>query len=269
MCKQIIWYIVKLTFMTIKYIIYVEGNNLERQRIKLDIYDNKVCNALYKCQDGERFCKSMASKLVFYDSQEILFMHSESINKHDQKYDISKLKKVEFLESGEKVEKVVSLESHWIAVLISNKKEKKTSYKKILYVSPDGEGYFSDDFESANKGLVSENVLVEYAYDYPNGIYRLGERFFDGKHNEFLKSYYDAMRKKITQIFADILDNPSIKLEDIYPMIVEGLKDKENKEKFNFAKFLDFAYSQFLIDEIIKFEKEYADLVSKKQPYSE
>ena len=98
---------------------------MEGRTFKLDIYDNRVCNNLYSCDKDEKYCKSMISKLVFFDRDELLQMHADSLMNRDFKYDVSTLKTVPFLEKNEKVEKVVPLEGHWFAVFFYDKKTKE------------------------------------------------------------------------------------------------------------------------------------------------
>ena len=137
---------------------------------KLDIYNNSVCNSLYNCQKDEKYCKSMVSKLVFYDRDEILDRHSKSLTDKNYKYSVDDLPKKSFLGPKEKVLKVIPLESSWIAVLFADKKTGELIKDKVMYISSDGEGYFSSDLESALNGIVPDEMYCKFVEDNPNNV---------------------------------------------------------------------------------------------------
>ena len=79
---------------------------IDERIYKLDFYNNKVSNALFKCADGENYCKSMISKLVFYDRDEIIKMHSDSLMKRIVKYDVSELQTISCVDQNEKIKQI-------------------------------------------------------------------------------------------------------------------------------------------------------------------
>ena len=230
---------------------------MDNQTYKLDIYDKLTYSRISNCQKGEKYCAQMIPKLVFYDRNQILDMHAASLTKDGVEYDISKLKPNKFLDMSEKVTRILPLESKWIAVLFENKQTGEPILDKVMYISPNGDGYFSSDVQTAVKSGIPEEIYVRFIRDDPNGLWMIDKKYFDGTHLEFEKKLNDAAREVVTKIFADLLDNPEIKLEDLYPMIVEGLRHREDEEKLSQIRFIDFAYAQFRIEEIINFDKNY------------
>ena len=239
---------------------------MENRTFKLDIYDNKVCNNLYSCDKDEKYCKSMISKLVFFDRDEILQMHADSIMNREIKYDVSTLKTVPFLEKNEKVERVVPLEGHWIAVFFADKNTKEVINNKVMYISSDGDGYFSDNVECALKGTVPEEIYAIYVKENPNGLLILDRKFKEDDYSESRKKLYDIARSEITRLFANFLGNPDIKLEDLESIISDGFRHKEDKEKFEKVKLLDFLYCQTIAEKIIDFDKKYNEYHSASEP---
>ncbi len=243
---------------------------MEEQSFKLDIYDNKVCNNLFNCQKDEKYCKSMISKLVFYDRDEILDMHSRKMQDRNFVYDVSTLEPREFLQKQEKVDRVVPLESHWIAVFFADKKTKQTILNKVMYIASDGDGYFSDDVESALKGIVPEEIYLKYKRNNPNGLLMLDERYSDGTHDDFLKKMNDIAREKFTRILAKMVKKPDFVLEDLSAIISDGFrKRKEDPEAYEHARLLDFIYWQLGIEKIVEFDKKYNEKYFGSQPNGE
>ena len=242
---------------------------MEKKSYKLNNYSNRVSNGIFNCQKGEKFCKSMISKLVFYDRNEILDMHYKHLTDVNFDYDNITLEPVEFLEKDEKVEKVIPLESKWIAVIFANKKTKQIIPNKIMYIASDGDGYFSSNVDSALKGIVPEEIYLKYKRNNPNGLLLLDKKYYDGTHDEFLKKMNDAARESLTKDLAMLVDKPDLVLEDLDSIISEGCKKmKEDPEAHEFALFLDFVCLQLGVYEVIKFDKEYAEKQVKKQPDS-
>ena len=233
---------------------------------KLDIYNNSVCNSLYNCQKDEKYCKSMVSKLVFYDRDEILDRHSKSLTDKNYKYSVDDLPKKSFLGPKEKVLKVIPLESSWIAVLFADKKTGELIKDKVMYISSDGEGYFSSDLESALNGIVPDEMYCKFVEDNPNNVVFLESRFQKGTRIELLKKLCDVARVTLTEWFAGLLENPDITLEDVYPAILNSRKGKDGKENFENFRFLDFIYSQTAVDFIVKFDEEYNKNSAGSQP---
>ena len=240
---------------------------MQEKSFKLDIYDNKVCNNLFNCQKDEKFCRTMISKLVFYDRDEILDMHSRHMQDRNFVYDVSTLQPVEFLQKNEKVDRIIPLESRWIAVFFSDKKTKQVIPNKVMYIASDGDGYFSEDTESALKGIVPEEIYLKYKSNNPNGLLLLDERYSDGTHDDFLKKMNDVAREKFTRLFEGIVDKPDFVLEDLSAIISKGFKNKnENPEEYEQAKLLDFIYWQLGIEAIIDFDKKYYEKYANTQP---
>ena len=243
---------------------------MEEKSYKLDMYNDRVCNNLFNCQKDEKYCKSMVSKLVFYDRNEILGMHSKHMSERNFVYDVSTLEPVEFLQKGEKVDRVIPLESHWIAVFFADKKTKEIIPNKVMYIASDGDGYFSSDVESALNGIVPEEIYLQYKRNNPNGLLLLDERYSDGTHDEFLKKMNDIAREKFTDLMAKMIGKPDLVLEDVSSIVSEGFKrKKEDPDAYEFARLLDFIYWQLGIENIVEFDKKYAEKQSKNQPGSE
>lgn len=241
---------------------------IDNKPYKLDVYDMKVSNSIYKCAESEKACKSMVSKLVFYDRDEILKMHADSIGSKGEKYDISKLKPIEFLKDGEGVEKVVPLEGNWLGVFFKDKKTNKRIEQKLMYVSPEGEGYITDDMSSALAGFVPEEVYFEHLENSPQSFVMLDEKYFDGTHDEFLSRFYAKTRQVLTKILSiyingsadnlndkDFANRKDLSLEDISYKIIFELRRKEKQDDFGMYKSIDFIYSTFGGDRIIKDEQ--------------
>ena len=239
---------------------------MENKTFKLDIYDNRVCNNLYNCDKDEKYCKSMISKLVFFDRDEILQMHADSLMNREIKYDVSTLQTVPFLEKNEKVERIVPLEGHWLAVFLSDKKSKEIIKDKVMYISSDGDGYFSSNVDCALKGTVPDEVYAIYIRENPNGLVFLDRKFKPDDYSESRKKLYDIAREEITKIFANFLDNPEIKLEDIHPIISEGFRNKSDEENYKKVKLLDFLYCQTIAETIIEFDKKFNEFHSSSEP---
>lgn len=234
--------------------------------LKLDIYNNSVCNNLYNCQKDEKYCKSMVSKLIFYDRDEILDRHSKSLTDRNYKYSVDDLPKKSFFGPKEKVLKIIPLECNWIAVLFADKKTDELIKDKVMYISSDGEGYFSTDLESALNGIVPDEMYCKFVEDNPNNVVFLESKFQKGTRVELLKKLCDIARVTLTEWFAGLLENPDITLEEVYPAILNLRKGKDAKESFENFRFLDFIYSQTAIDFIVKFDEEYNKKSRGSQP---
>ena len=126
---------------------------LEEISLKLDIYNNNICDNLFNCAKDDKYCKSMISKLVFYDRDQILQMHADSLMNRDFKYDVSTLQVVPFLGKNEKVAKIVPLEGHWIAVFFLDKN------KNILKV-----------YENVPKSRILVCRNAYYTYETPVSV---------------------------------------------------------------------------------------------------
>ena len=233
---------------------------------KLDFYNNKVSNALYKCAEGESYCKSMISKLVFYDRDEIIKMHSDSLMKRNVKYDVSELQTISCVDQNEKIERVVPLEGHWIAVFFADKKTEELITNKVMYISSEGDGFVSDNIDCALNGTAPDEVYAAFVKVNPNALVVLDRKFEKDDFSESRKKLYDIARAEITDIFASVLGNPDIKLEDLHAIIREGFKNKEDEVNYEKARLLDFMYSNTIVDAIIEFDQKYNEYHASKQP---
>lgn len=239
---------------------------LEEISLKLDIYNNNICDNLFNCAKDDKYCKSMISKLVFYDRDQILQMHADSLMNRDFKYDVSILQVVPFLGKNEKVAKIVPLEGHWIAVFFLDKKSKEVIKDKVMYISSEGDGYFSSNVEYALNGKVPEDIYAKFIKQNPNGLLFLDRIFKEDDYGAIRKMLYDVARAEITKLFANILDKDDITLEDIYPTIIHGFRNKDNTEEYEKSSILEFIYSQTVAEQIIKFDKKYNEFHSESQP---
>ena len=230
---------------------------IDKNKYKLDIYDNKVANNLFSCDDDEKYCKSMLKKLVFYDRTAVLDLHMHSIMEKNVKYDINTLDVISPLDKDESYEKVIPLDKNWIGVFFCNKKTKQRIDNKMMYISPDGDGFVTDDTKSALNGYVPEYVYEEYVKDYPYGRIDIDQKYLDGSHDEFLKKLYDIVRSQMTDIFAKLFDNPNIKLEEVMDIVKEGLKKDTNSEEYKTCRTADDIFYHFGMDYIIDFDKKY------------
>ena len=94
----------------------------------------------------------------------------------------------------------------------------------------------------------------------------MDRKFKEDDFSDSRKKLYDIARAEITRLFVSFLDNPDIKLEDIYPIIKEGFRNKEDKEQYEKASLLDFLYCQTIAEKIIEFDKKYNEFHSSSEP---
>lgn len=241
---------------------------IDNKPYKLDVYNYKISNNIYKCASSERACKQMIAMLVFYDREAILKKHSDSIQYKDAKYDISDLEPIPFLESNQKVEKVVPLDKNWLGVFISDKKTGKLVEDKLMYVSPEGEGYMTDDAKPALEGCVPDYVYFQYEEDSPSSYTLIDEKYLDGTHDEFLHKLYETARKTVTNFVLrvvvanrDEFENKSfanqddISLEDIGYAITTEFSKRERGSDFDLYRAMDLMFSFFGGDKIIELER--------------
>lgn len=233
---------------------------------KLDIYDNRVCTNIYNCAKDEKYCKSMISKLVFYDRDEILDRHSKSLTDRTYKYTVEDLPKKPFLGPKEKVLKVIPLECNWLAVIFADKKTDEIIKDKVMYISNEGDGYFSTDMESALNGVVPDEIYCKLAEEDPNYVAFLNDKFPKGTRVELIKKLCDISRKPLTELFAALLEKPDITLEEVYSTISKLYKESKSKKDFDSCNSLDFIYMQTAVDFIVKFDEEYNKNKSGSQP---
>lgn len=240
---------------------------------KLDIYNNRLASAIYSCSKGEDYCKRVINKLVFYDRDEILDMHAKSLCRERIPYDVSKLEPIPFLDKNEKVAKVVPLDRFWLGVFIADKKTGEIKENKIMYVSPEGEGYITDEFTPACSGYVPECVYVQFAFDSPFMVDCLDEKYYDGTHDEFLKKLYDKARERIVNVFVPIMKNENINIENKEHMTLEDISEFFTNEYRKKVKSQDFAYYRALDElfgrlggyKVIDFDKKYNEKYNKSE----
>lgn len=118
------------------------------EHFKLDMHDTRLNNLRFKCQEDENSCKLLAKKLVFYNRDDVLDMHANNLY-YGQPYNIELLDKIEFLDKMETVDRIVPLDRRWLGVLIKNKKTNEPNLHKVMYISPEGDGYLCDEIEPA------------------------------------------------------------------------------------------------------------------------
>lgn len=241
---------------------------IDNKPYKLDVYNYKISNNFYKCASSERACKQMIAMLVFYDREAILKKHSDSIQYKDAKYDISDLEPIPFLEGNQKVEKVVPLDKNWLGVFIADKKTGKLVENKLMYVSPEGEGYMTNDTKSALEGYVPDYVYFQYEEDSPSSYALIDEKYLDGKHDEFLLKLYEIARKTVTNFVVRIIETnqeefenksfanrDDISLEDIGYAVRTEFSKREKGSDFGLYRAMDLIFSFFGGDRIIEDER--------------
>ena len=243
---------------------------IDKQVYKLNIYDNKVCNALYKCATDERYCRAMIKHLVFFDHAQVLDLHAKSLSHKDAVYDIANLKPLQFHEENETVAKVIPLDRHWLAVFFKDKKTGVINEEKVMYVSNDGEGFISDEIVPALNGYVPEDVYLKNLEVNPISYAGLHDKYFDGTHDEFLGVFFAKARQVVTKYIVDIIrglgdkvqdsvlyGKENISLEDIQETIKVEFAKKVKSDNFESYQLLDMIYSFFHGDKIIALSNQY------------
>lgn len=236
---------------------------------KLDFYNVKLGNLFFNCSKSEKNCKTMAGKLVFYDRDEILDMHARSLSKGEP-YDVSKLEKLQFLDKGEVVDRVVPLERFWLAVLLKTKKTNEAIMNKIMYISPNGEGYVSDEIEPAFNGFVPEEVYLKDASEVPMASSWLDDRYKDGTHDEFMKKYACVSRAFVEKVLegliksddfkisnSELKEKEKITIEDVCNAVRTEYKRKQHSEDFSTYEVLDYLLASLGASDVLDLCEKY------------
>lgn len=242
---------------------------IDNKPYKLDVYNIKLSNLIFKCSESEKYCKSMASKLVFYERDKVLDLHAKNLCDRVP-YNIDTLEKLEFLNKGEVVDRVVSLDKYWLAALIKNKKTNEPILNKVMYISPNGEGYLSDEIEPVFNGYVPEEVYLKDATEVPRAINWLHDKYQDGTHNEFMKKYAEASRTFAERVLNNLIkgagakilndelkNKEKISLEEIIEAVKTEFKRKPRGEDFDLYYMLDMILFNFDAEGIIEMQKKY------------
>lgn len=236
---------------------------------KLDIYNTRLSNLLFNCSKDEKNCKTLAGKLTFYKRDEILDLHAKHIQNHEP-YSVDKLEKLQFLDKGEAVDRVVSLDKFWIAVLLKKKKTNEAIFNKVMYVSPNGEGYVSDEIEPAFKGFVPESVYLKDASEVPAAFIWLDEKYQNGKHDEFMKNYAIISRDFIEKTLENFIKSDGINLankelknkekitiEDVFETVRIEFRKKPRGEDFYIYQILDIMLANCGAENVLKLCEKY------------
>lgn len=255
---------------------------IDKQVYKLNIYDNKVGNALYKCSEDEKYCRAMIKHLVFFDNAQVLDLHAKSLSRKDAVYDIASLKPLSFHSENEDVARVIPLDRHWLAVFFKDKKTGNFIEGKAMYVSHDGEGYISDEIAPALNGYVPEEVYLKNLEVNPISYASLHDKYFDGTHDEFLGVFFAKARQVVTKYIVDIVKGlgdkvqdsmlfgkENISLEDIQETIKIEFAKKVKSDNFETYQLLDMIYSFFHGDKIIALSNQYSVNQSENNKESE
>lgn len=248
------------------------------EHFKLDMHDTRLNNLRFKCQEDENSCKLLAKKLVFYNRDEVLDMHSNSMYKK-QPYNIELLDKIEFLDKTEIVDRIVPVDRCWLAVLIKNKKTNEPNLNKVMYISPEGNGYLSDEIEPALGGYVPESVYLKDAREIPGGFAWLDKKYQDGTHDEFMKKYVQASRDfiellmngLIKSVKGDLLNKElaskeRITLEEFTKAVEAEFYKKVRGEDFYIYNALDIMLVEFGAERIIELSEKYCSNSSEEKP---
>lgn len=245
---------------------------IDNKVYKLNIYDSKVSNNLYKCADDEKHCKTMLKKLVFYDRNQVVDMHTQSLSQKDEVYDISTLSPVCVLAENEVFDRVVPLDRHWLGVFLKDTKTGEVKDDKVMYISSDGDGYVSDELQPAIEGCVAKSVYLRHLEEDPTSYVRLHDKYFDGTHDEFLSEFFGKVRRIITKLLVSIIKDEStnlkneelkiredITLEDIRDALSVEFSKKVKSEDFGTYKLIDMLYAFFHCDKIIALSNKYSE----------
>lgn len=239
------------------------------EQYKLDIHNTRLNNLRFKCREDENSCRLLTKKLVFYRRDDVLDMHSNNLY-YEQPYDIELLEKIEFLDKMETIDRIVPLDRRWLGVLIKNKKTNEPNLNKVMYISPEGDGYLCDEIEPALNGYVPESVYLKNAREIPGGFAWLDEKYQDGTHNEFMKKYVQASRDFI-ELWANGLirsikdkllnkefaNKERITLEEFIEAIEIEFRKKVRGEDFYIYESLDFMLTHFGADRVMKLSEKY------------
>lgn len=244
---------------------------IDDKHYKLDIYDVNLSNLIFKCSENKKYCKSMANNLVFYDRDKVLDLHAKHLYDREP-YNIETLEKLQFLNKGEVVDRVVPLEKYWLAVLLKNQKTNKPIVNKVMYISPNGEGYVSDEIEPALKGIVPEEVYLKDANEVIHAYLWLDKKYQDGTHDEFMKKYASASRDFIEKILGGLIkseevylsnekfkNKDKISIEDMFEAVKMEFNKKPHTEDFHFYRALSMMLMTYGAEDVLDMCKKYPE----------
>lgn len=242
---------------------------IDDKHYKLDIYNTRLSNLIFRCSEDEQSRKILAGKLVFYDRDKILDLHAKNLYKREP-YNLENLEKLQFLRNGETVDRVVPLDKFWLAVLLKTKKTNEPIMDKVMYISPNGEAYLCDEIEPVFNGYVPESVYLKDASEVPHAVVWLDDKYQDGTHNEFMKKYVNASRSFAERILVNLIksdgvdlvnkefkNKEKITLENVLEAVRTEYKRKPRGEDFSFYQILDMMLLTCGAEEILNLEKKY------------
>ena len=208
-------------------------------------------------------------KLVFYDADAIAKKYSAYMAKKGD-YDVSQLKNLSCLEKGETFAKIVPIEKKWLAVFIKDDDTNNILQNKIMYLSLSGEGYVSDDVQSALDGNVPRDVLLRHIEEDLWCINELDNKYFDGNHDDLLSEIYGKARAILTEFFVsaiksedsgilnqDLKTRDDITLEEIRDVIDEEFRRKPRAEDFPIYESFNLVFYNLGCDKVIELSNRY------------
>lgn len=244
---------------------------IDNKHYKLDIYNIKLSNLIFKCSENKRYCKSMANNLVFYDRDKVLDLHAKHLYDREP-YNIETLEKLQFLNKNETIDGILPLENYWLAVLLKKQKTNEPIMDKVMYISPNGEGYVSDEIEPALKGSVPEEVYLKDASEVVHAYLWLDKKYQDGTHDEFMKKYATASRNFIEKILGDLIkseevylsnekfkNKDKISIEDIFEAVMIEYKRKSHNQDLPKYKVLDTLLRAYGSEDVLDMCKKYPE----------
>ena len=240
---------------------------IDNQVYKLDNHDIKLGNALYKCFDGERYCKAMIKNLVFYDRNSVLHRYAAAVPQR-KPYDLSDLNEITFLSSDENVARIVPLDKGWLGVFVKDSTTNEVKKNKIMYLSLQGDGYVSDDVETALEGTVPKEIYLKHLDEDLASYNSIDEKYFDGTHDDFLAEFFEKARDIITDDFVKLLKSGDSKVEDrelkedltleeIRDLMHAEFRKKSRTEDFEIFNSINMLYYFFNCDKIIELSNRY------------
>ncbi len=248
------------------------GDNMaiiDKQVYKLDNHNIEISDALFRCFKGEKYCRALINKLVFYDVDAITSKYSKFMSKKDD-YDLSKLQTISFLGQNEKISRIIPIEKNWLAVFIKNTQTNDILQNKMMYLSLSGEGYISDDVQSALNGEVPKEVHMKYLEENLRGFSELDSKYFDGNHDEFLAEIFAKARAMFTNYFVSIIQSENsgilnqdlkqrndITLEELREIIDTEFRRKPRAEDFPIYDAMDLVYHSLGCDKVVEFSNRY------------
>ena len=130
---------------------------------------------------------------------------------------------------NESLEKLIPVGNRWLAVFFKDDLTDKTKEDKVLFISPNGEGYITDDVELAYNKEVPKEVYLKNAGDFLDGFNYLEEKHFDEENRDFLIEYLNKISNKMSECTYTLLRMLKIKNREL----LTRLKDATIEEVFN------------------------------------